>query len=132
MDYQWPGSNPGNLSFGVPNGNWWNLDNTREEETSAVFGEASYDINDKTNITVGFRNYDQDTVVDAKDGYYGVFDGTNKVYRNSDSGTIPKVSVSYDVDDDIMIYGVYSEGFRASGINRVRPAQTAFLSLIHI
>ena len=127
MDYQWPGSNPGNLSFGVPNGNWWNLDNTREEETSAVFGEASYDINDKTNITVGFRNYDQDTVVDAKDGYYGVFDGTNKVYRNSDSGTIPKVSVSYDVDDDIMIYGVYSEGFRASGINRVRPAQTAFI-----
>ena len=56
--YLWPGANPGNLSFGVPNGQWWNLDNTREEDVEAFFGEGSLSFNDKTKLTLGFRSYD--------------------------------------------------------------------------
>ena len=125
--YLWPGANPGNLSFGVPNGQWWNLDNTREEDVEAIFGEGRLNINDKTKLTVGFRSYDQDTMVDAKDGYFGVFDGVEKVFNSNDSGVVPKVNIAHNINDDVMVYGTYSEGFRASGINRVRPAQTAFI-----
>ena len=125
--YLWPGMNPGNLSFQPTNGQWWNLDNTREEETEAFFGEGYFDINDKTKLTVGFRSYDQDTMVNAKDGYFGVFDGVDKIFNSNDSGVVPKINIKHDIDEDTMVYGTYSEGFRASGINRVRPAQTAFI-----
>ena len=119
--------NPGGLSFQPTNGQWWNLDNTREEEVEAIFGEGYFDINDKTKMTLGFRSYDQDTMVNAKDGYFGVFDGVDKVFKSNDSGVVPKVNLKHDLSDDLMVYGTYSEGFRASGINRVRPAQTAFI-----
>jgi outer membrane receptor protein involved in Fe transport len=125
--YMWPGMNPGNLSFQPTNGQWWNLDNIREEETEAIFGEGYLDLNDKTKLTVGFRSYEQDTTVNAKDGYFGVFDGVDKIFKSNDSGVVPKVNIAHNIDDDTMIYGTYSEGFRASGINRVRPAQTAFI-----
>jgi len=125
--YYWPGMNPGGLSFQPTNGQWWNLDNTREEEVEAIFGEGYFDINDKTKMTLGFRSYDQDTMVNAKDGYFGVFDGVDKVFKSNDSGVVPKVNLKHDLSDDLMVYGTYSEGFRASGINRVRPAQTAFI-----
>ncbi|MDB2534491.1 TonB-dependent receptor [Gammaproteobacteria bacterium] len=125
--YMWPGMNPGNLSFQPTNGQWWNLDNTRKEEVDAIFGEGYFNINDDTKLTLGFRSYDQKTMVDAKDGYFGVFDGVDKVFNSSDSGIVPKVNISHDLSEDVMVYGTYSEGFRASGINRVRPAQTAFI-----
>ena len=125
--YIWPGMNPGNLSFQPTNGQWWNLDNTREEEVEAIFGEGYFNINDRTKMTLGFRSYDQDTMVNAKDGYFGVFDGVDKVFNSNDSGVVPKINIKHDLTDDVMVYGTYSEGFRASGINRVRPAQTAFI-----
>ena len=127
IHYLWEGLNPGNLSFQPANGQWWDLDNTREEDSEAIFGEAYYDINDKTKLTVGFRSYDQDTVVNAKDGYFGVFDGVDKVFKSNDSGVVPKVNIAHNISDDVMVYGNYSEGFRSSGINRVRPGQTNFI-----
>ena len=48
------------------NGQWWNLDNTREEDVEAFFGEGSFNMNDKTKLTLGFRSYDQDTMVMLK------------------------------------------------------------------
>jgi len=33
---------------------------------------------------------------------------------------VPKVSLSYEINDDMMIYGLYSEGFRPGGTNRGR------------
>ena len=127
IEYLWPGLNPGGLSFQPTNGQWWNLDNTREEEVEAIFGEGYFDLNDKTRLTLGFRSYDQETMVDAKDGYFGVFDGVDKVFNSSDSGLVPKLNIAHDLNENTMVYGTYSEGFRASGINRVRPAQTAFI-----
>jgi outer membrane receptor protein involved in Fe transport len=35
----------------------------------------------------------------------------------SDDTVLPKISLSYDVNDDVMIYGLYSEGFRVGGTN---------------
>jgi outer membrane receptor protein involved in Fe transport len=51
----------------------------------------------------------------------------DKVFNSNDSGVVPKVNIAHNINDDLMVYGTFSEGFRASGINRVRPAQTAFI-----
>ena len=99
------------MSWNVPNGQWWNLDNTRED-TEAFFGEGRFNLSDKTKLTLGFRSYDQDTMVDAKDGYFGVFDGVDKVFNSSDSGVVPKVNIAHNLNNDVMFMELILKSFR--------------------
>tara|TARA_A100001234_G_scaffold34324_3_gene26824 strand:- start:679 stop:3069 length:2391 start_codon:yes stop_codon:yes gene_type:complete len=108
---------------------FWEADLVRKGDIDAIFGEAYFDISDKTELTVGLRNYDQKMNLVASDGYYGSysFGISNLNFKSSESGTIPKVSISHDVSDDVMVYGSYSEGFRPSGVNRPRPSQAGLI-----
>jgi iron complex outermembrane receptor protein len=36
----------------------------------------------------------------------------------TDDGFVPKIGLQYDLNDDVMIYGIYSEGYRVGGVNR--------------
>ena len=124
VDYLQPGGSyyPSGLS-----GTWWEADLDRKGEIQAIFGEAYIDINDKTQLTVGFRNYDQDMDLTASNGYYGdyLFGISNQNFKSSESGTIPKLNIKHNISDDLMVYGTYSEGFRPSGVNRLRPTDPA-------
>ena len=42
--------------------------------------------------------------------------------NSSDDDIAIKVALQYDINEDVMIYGLYSEGFRAGGVNRNRGA----------
>jgi outer membrane receptor protein involved in Fe transport len=42
--------------------------------------------------------------------------------NSSDDDIAIKVGLQYDINEDVMIYGLYSEGFRAGGVNRNRGA----------
>jgi len=42
--------------------------------------------------------------------------------NSSDDDTAVKLSLQYDINEDVMVYGLYSEGFRAGGVNRNRGA----------
>ena len=35
-----------------------------------------------------------------------------------DDGFIPKYGLEFNINEDVMVYGVYSEGFRVGGVNR--------------
>ena len=124
VDYLQPGGSY--YSSGL-SGTWWEADLDRKGEIQAIFGEAYIDIGDKTQLTVGFRNYDQDMDLTASNGYYGdmSFGITNQKFKSSESGTIPKVNIKHNISDDLMVYGTYSEGFRPSGVNRLRPSDPA-------
>ena len=124
VDYLQPGATF--YSNGL-SGTWWEADLDRKGEIQAIFGEAYIDINEKTQLTVGFRNYDQDMDLVASNGYYGdmQFGITNEEFKSSESGTIPKLNIKHNVSDDLMVYGTYSEGFRPSGVNRLRPSDPA-------
>ena len=102
---------------------FWEADLKRSGKKEAIFGEASIDVTDKTTLTFGFRDYTQDMNLVAADGYYGNYDfGINATnFKSSESGYIPKLNISHDISEDIMIYGNYTEGFRPSGVNRPRP-----------
>jgi iron complex outermembrane recepter protein len=46
-------------------------------------------------------------------------DGLNRI-EGKDNDTAIRLSAQYNLTEDVMIYGLYSEGFRAGGVNRNR------------
>ena len=111
---------------------WDSRDNT-DWKTKAVFGEITMHINDKTDLTVGGRWFE---TVNDKEYIKYIAGGTGKDGRATggfiqprwqgndifQSATIsefvPKFSLAYNIDDDKMVYGTYTVGYRTGGINR--------------
>lgn len=102
-------------------------DGTTEVEQAAVFGEVSYDLNDQWTATLGGRWFKiesegegyatglQNTLIDPTvpaPGYreFNVADA-------SQDGFNPKASVDYRPNDDMMFYGLISQGYRLGGTN---------------
>ena len=46
------------------------------------------------------------------------------IETRSDDGFIPKFGVEFHVNEDVMVYGLYSEGYRVGGTNRGRGDPT--------
>ena len=46
----------------------------------------------------------------------------NKRDNESNSDFVPKVSIKYNINDDMMVYALYSEGYRPGGVNRGRSS----------
>lgn len=115
VDYIQPGS---------VNGLWWEADLDRETKTEAIFGEAYFDLSEKTSLTLGFRDYEHTTDLVSSDGYYGSYSytsgGIDGKFSSSESGIVPKINLKHYIKDDVMVYGNYTEGFRPAGVNRVR------------
>ena len=108
-------------------GTWWEADLDRTGEIEALFGEAYIDIGEKTQLTLGFRDYEQDMKLLASNGYYGdkQYGLIGGNFTSSASGTIPKINLKHNINDDFMVYGSYTEGFRPGGVNRMSPSDTA-------
>ena len=115
----------------APNDVWWASYDRTEWETFAVFGEVNYRFDENWELTVGGRYFDRkaDKVywVENPKGALAA-DGVlpkNKFDNPGDSDFVPKVSIKYNMDDDTMVYALYSEGYRPGGVNRGR-ASTPF------
>jgi iron complex outermembrane recepter protein len=130
----------------LPEANWvtgwadthWLTLQQRVDRDQAVFGELSYDFTPKLTGTVGGRYFKYDNSLQGFFGFgannvFGSSTGQNSCFsgpiiagtpctdlnnRVSDSGTIPKLNLTYHVTDDAMVYATYSKGFRPGGINR--------------
>ncbi|WP_289156773.1 TonB-dependent receptor [uncultured Pseudoalteromonas sp.] len=77
----------------------------------ALAGQFNYDINEQLELT-GAMRYDHDT----RDS----FDPTNKdatYAKKSFSQLQPKVTLAYQMNDDLLLYTGYSRGFRSGGFN---------------
>jgi len=137
-----------------PSNNWWTgvYDNTLKQ--FAIFGEASFDVSENFNITLGGRWFDVDrdrrlqqgTLIGAHQDYRALpreancadISGTGTFLNGTDykvadhcyqdslssaseSGFVPKATLTYTFDDNRMVYGTYSEGFRRGGANAAKP-----------
>jgi outer membrane receptor protein involved in Fe transport len=102
-----------------------------EVEQVAIFGEATFHATEKLSITAGARwfEYDQDYTLQqgallderppvVENNYYS----NNEVIETKDDDWVPKLNISYDINDDIMGYFTYSEGFRRGGGNAIRAS----------
>lgn len=87
-------------------------DNT-DSTAMGVFAQVSYDLTDRLELTAALR-YDEDER-DFEDPRDSATTGAD-----TDSSELqPKVSLSYDVSDDLLTYFTYSHGFRSGGFNEI-------------
>lgn len=106
----------------------------RQTEQMAIFGEVSYDINDKWRVVGGARWFEYDRYNYIQNQFpeglppWGTmaFDGAT-VGTGKTSDVLWKGSVQYQIDDDKMVYFLYSQGFRLGGFNSPRAVATGLV-----
>jgi outer membrane receptor protein involved in Fe transport len=94
---------------------------TAYEET-AIYGELTYHVSDTFRLTGGLRWFDNETVNDMILGFpLGPFNPSPAAPQSTDSDddVLLKLNVSWDLNDDTMVYAVYSEGYRHGGAQSV-------------
>lgn len=96
----------------------------------AVYGEATWHVTDQFALTAGVRYYDIESGSDVINLInipgIGLPSGTpgvqvpfrRNVTRGSEDGTIFKVHAAYDINDDLLVYASFSQGFRPGGANQ--------------
>jgi outer membrane receptor protein involved in Fe transport len=142
--------------FSIPNldNTIWLTDEQRVDRDKAVFIQADWDISPQWTLTGGYRHYKYDNSLQGffgfSENYFSTpgmgacFTGaqglpstkyapcTNLQTEVSDTGSVPKVTLTYKPTKDALIYATYSKGFRPGGVNRVAgpngpPYQADFL-----
>lgn len=102
------------------------LDNVQiDREGIAFFGQASYAISDKVDLTAGLR-YSYESVDQAPDLFVNIINGAVSARNttvNSDSfdGLSPMASINYDINDDTMAYFSVATGFKGGGFTKEIP-----------
>ena len=107
----------------APTDSWWNSYQGTDRKDKAVFGEVDYEIiDDKLTLLLGGRYYEIEReltyTVERPDGRDRQLPYPARTME--DDGFNPKYGLEYKISDDVMVYGVYSEGFRVGGVNRGR------------
>ena len=122
----------------------------RADRDKAVFADLTFDVTDKLKLIGGIRYYWIDNTLNGffgfnNNGYSshgealclqegnpilttpGVYTGgklpcVNTDKRVTDNGETHRISLQYQFDPDVMVYGTYSTGFRPGGNNRLPTA----------
>lgn len=108
----------------APTDGWWLSTQISTRTDMAVFGELDWSLTDKLDLLLGGRWYDVEV-----DRDYFVSRPTTRLEQalqagGTDDGFVPKVGLQYNATDDMMVYVLYSEGYRVGGVNRGRGEPT--------
>ncbi|PCI34260.1 MAG: ligand-gated channel [Alphaproteobacteria bacterium] len=119
-----PGSDaimPPASGFGAPDDHLYYGTDDLTVKTFAVFGEVYYSF-DKFTVTGGLRyfNWKQD-ISSYVSGILAGGGTTDNPAQGTADGFNPKLNVSYDVTDDMLIYAQVARGFRYGGVNGSIP-----------
>lgn len=116
--------------------NIWFTKQRRIDRDYAAFGELAWDITEQLTLTGGARIYKYKNSLIGFFGYSAGFssrtgesqcfgppevDGspcTNLDRTTSDTGWLPKINLTYKINDDALVYATFSRGFRPGGVNR--------------
>lgn len=97
-------------------------------QSSAIFTHWNFDINDKLGLTMGLR-YSEDEKRGALQRNFfaagpfvafrlqGVQPGPTYDADFSDSAVTGNLALRYHLNDDVMLYGSYSRGYKSGGVN---------------
>jgi iron complex outermembrane recepter protein len=87
-----------------------------EDKQLALFGEATWTVSDRLDLTGGLRYYDFDE--DRVQVFDGLFSDPNDSAGSvSADGIAPRVIASFKLSDAVRINGQISKGFRLGGLN---------------
>ena len=89
----------------------------------AAFAELSYTLFDKLTLTAGTRYYEYKKTVggriDLGQEHYSSVVTPYTEAKTKDNGFVYKFNISYQVNDDVMVYTQAAQGFRPGGVNQV-------------
>lgn len=108
----------------------WYSQSSTDWEQKAIFGEATWHATENLDITVGGRYFEREN----NNQYYVAKPNGNPQpeyldangnlsipdHKGDETEFVPKISVAYRVTEDVMVYGLWTEGFRPGGTNRTR------------
>ncbi|HUN24758.1 MAG TPA: TonB-dependent receptor [Steroidobacteraceae bacterium] len=98
----------------------------------AVFGEGTYALTDTLKLTAGLRWYQFDSHADEETSGFATDSGnageTLNSFSQSNSGVNPKVTLSYESNHELTVYGTIARGFRPGGINQQIPPSICTIS----
>ena len=88
----------------------------------ALFGEVTYAVNDRFDLTAGLRYYDfEEDRTQIFDGIFGNNDNGNSLVSNPGSTTAddfaPRLIASFELSEKTLLNAQISKGFRLGGIN---------------
>jgi iron complex outermembrane receptor protein len=120
--------------YGDDNGQIFGFDTSYESEPhgklkeKAIFAEATYNVTDALAVTVGARAFEFKSSFTATQ--WGLFTGSNDpLYTEgqfSASDITPKLNISYQMNDDTLLFATASEGFRSgAALSQVPQAACA-------
>jgi iron complex outermembrane recepter protein len=98
---------------------------SRTDEELALFGEVTFALSDAWSVAAGGRLFEakNDNTVTRLPGI-SYPEGNSYTEGKKDDGFTPKVTLTFKPTDDLMLYGLYSEGFRVGGANPNPPTAT--------
>ncbi|MFZ5670731.1 MAG: TonB-dependent receptor [Pseudomonadota bacterium] len=127
----------------------WLTEQLRTDIDYALFGELAYDITDRLTVTGGARLFRAENSLKGFFGFSSGYSGstgeaacfgppvvskapcTNLDKITDEAGLTHRLNLTYDIDDDRMVYVTWSTGFRPGGINRrgtLPPYSSDFLT----
>ena len=125
-----PDSNPNYASFHkTATDNFFFSAYDLEIEQTALFGEVTFAATDRLSFTGGARWFNQEQELAIQQGNLlagnkinvatdYLFNNDSKQFSQDD--WVPKLNATYQINDEVMTYATYSEGFRAGGANALR------------
>ena len=110
---------PSDISNGFPDvDSNYVSDLTYDLRQVAIFGEATYALLERLDLTAGLRWYDWEEDKTFKSGgAFSNWDAQNQDTPISSDGFTPRFMVSYDATDNLTVNAQASRGFRLGGIN---------------
>ncbi len=106
---------PGSGAVIAPDGEIFNAFGTQlSGSEAALFGEASLHFNQQWKLTVGGRLFRNKVRTTTTQEGFSTYPGAPIVstQQTEEDGFNPKVSLTWQASDDVMVYGLVSEGFR--------------------
>ena len=108
---------------------YFSVDNSEITE-SAIFGELSYQVTEKLDVTLGARFYKYEIEAESAVDFplfNTVFDGAGpddislafEENNAKDDGNLLKINAKYQFTDTVMAYATISEGYRIGGSNAI-------------
>ena len=113
---------PASLAPLVANDVVFGTDGRGDIKEYAVFGEATFSFTDKLDLTLGARYFkNKNTTVNSSFGLLAGGTIAPVAIKSDEDGVNPKVTLSYALADDHMVYATASKGFRPGGPNTPVP-----------
>ena len=92
-------------------------------DTTAVFGELYWSLNDQIDMTFGLRYTDEEKESTQRTVYLGflsnpnVLGGGYETFGNDWQETTGKVNINYHVNDEVMLYATIARSYKSGGFN---------------